>query len=64
MATITPTNPNPPLPLGTVVKPYGKLGAILLTGGERYYLFSKERCVSMIPAFMVDPPRPQKREKR
>ena len=43
-----------PLPIGKVVKPWGKIGAILLTGGERYYLLSKGRCVSMIPAFMVE----------
>ena len=51
---VTLKAPRQPLPLGKVVKPWGKIGAILLTGGERYYLMSKGRCVSMIPAFMVE----------
>ena len=43
-----------PLALGTVVPPYGKIGAILLTGGERYYLLSEGRSVAMIPDFIIE----------
>lgn len=43
-----------PLPLGKVVKPYGKIGAILWTGGERYYLLHKGRSVAMIPATVIE----------
>lgn len=48
------TNPEP-LMLGTVVKPWGKIGAVLLTDGERYYhLIDKHGMVSMMPADVVE----------
>jgi hypothetical protein len=45
-----------PLPLGTVVKPYGKIGAVMFTGGERYYMLtSKDGDVAMMPWFVIEP---------
>jgi len=45
------------IPLGTVVKPWGKIVAVGITGGERYYWFVEvdaPNCVAMIPGFMVE----------
>jgi hypothetical protein len=50
----TETLSKEPLPLGTVVKPWGKIGAILLTAGERYYLLHKGKDVAMMPAGEVE----------
>lgn len=45
----------PPLRIGTVVEPYGKIGAILFLSGERYYhLIDDDGCVSMMPAEMIE----------
>lgn len=45
-----------PLPLGTVVNPWGPIRAVGVTDGERYYWFSKGRGdVSMMPARLVEP---------
>lgn len=44
-----------PMPLGTYVHPYGKVGAVAFLGGERYYFLSEGNGVSMIPAFMLEP---------
>jgi len=42
------------LPLGTVVKPYGKLGMIAWLG-ERYYFFvGEDNSVAMVPACEID----------
>ena len=44
----------PPLPLGTKT-PWGEVGAVMWTGGERYYhLINKRGTVSMIPGYMVE----------
>ena len=44
----------PPLPIGTKTQ-WGKIEAIGITGGERYYwMVDKYGCVAMIPAFMVE----------
>lgn len=43
-----------PLPLGTVVKPWGRIDMIGITGGERYYWLVDGNIVSMIPATMVE----------
>jgi hypothetical protein len=44
-----------PLPLGTQTE-WGKIEMVVLTGGERYYwMIDKYKCVSMIPAFIVEP---------
>lgn len=45
---------NLPIPLGTVIKPYGKVAAVGWVG-ERYYWLVKEGCVSMIPAAVLEP---------
>jgi len=43
-----------PLALGTQTK-WGKIEMVGITGGERYYwMLDKYKCVSMIPAFMVE----------
>jgi len=41
------------IPLGTIVKPWGKVAAVGWTGGERYYWFIKDNSVSMIPWTVV-----------
>lgn len=47
----------PPLDLGTVVEPYGKLAAVALITGERVYFFvDKHGTVSMMPATSIDAP--------
>lgn len=44
-----------PLSLGTVVKPYGKVGAVMFTGGERYYMLTdKHGTVSLMPWFTIE----------
>lgn len=43
-----------PLSIGTVVKPYGKIGAVMFTGGERYYMMSDGRDVALMPWFVVE----------
>lgn len=44
-----------PLMLGTNVNPWGKIGMVGVTGGERYYWLTDDRgMVSMIPADMVE----------
>ena len=43
------------LDIGQVVKPYGRVVAIMLTGGERYYFFiDKHKTVSMMPACSIE----------
>ena len=47
-------NSSYPLKLGTVVKPWGKIGAVLVTCGEPYYMMQgKGGVVSLLPAKMV-----------
>jgi hypothetical protein len=42
-----------------VVKPYGKIGAVGLLQGERYYwLIDKHGTVSMMPADVIEPRSP------
>ncbi len=46
----------PIVPLGTVVKPWGKVSAVGFTGGERYYwLIDEHGTVSMMPASLIEP---------
>lgn len=41
--------------LGTIVKPYGKVCAVLALQGERYYmLLGKRGEVSMMPGFAIE----------
>ena len=42
------------LELGKVYRPYGKLGAVALLQGERYYFFVDKGTVSMMPACSVE----------
>ena len=43
-----------PLPLGTET-PFGKVQAVGITGGERYYwLIAQDGSVSMMPAFIIE----------
>lgn len=45
----------PPLPLGSRVSPYGKVQAVGLTGGERYYwMVNDDGDVAMMPWFVVE----------
>lgn len=43
----------PPIPLGTITA-WGRIEAVGVTGGERYYWMSDGRTAAMIPAFMVE----------
>jgi hypothetical protein len=45
-----------PLPLGTTVRPYGKISAISYRGGERYYMFTRAsgKDVSLVPADIIE----------
>lgn len=41
--------------LGTIIEPWGKVAAVGITGGERYYwLINKHGTVSMIPATDIE----------
>ena len=47
---------SPIVPLGSKVKPYGYVAAVLITGEERYYLLlDKHNVVSLIPANVIEP---------
>lgn len=43
-----------PLLIGMEVKPYGKIGAVMFTGGERYYMMSDGSDVALMPWFVVE----------
>lgn len=46
---------NVPVPLGTYRKHYGKISAVGITGGERYYwLIDEDGTVSMMPWFVIE----------
>lgn len=47
-----------PIPIGTVVNPYGQITAVMLTGGERYYFLLKGGGVSLMPASVIEPKEP------
>lgn len=43
------------IPLGVVVKPYGKVGAVMVISGERYYfLVDRRGGVAMMPADVIE----------
>jgi len=42
------------LEIGKHYKPYGKLAAIAVLSGERYYFFVKGRSVAMMPSDAVE----------
>jgi hypothetical protein len=42
------------IPLGTVVKPYGKVSAVANIDGERYYFMEKRGDVAMMPAVLIE----------
>lgn len=45
-----------PLALNTKIKPYGKIGAVGITGGERHYwLVNDNGDVAMMPWFVIEP---------
>jgi len=47
--------PSQPIPLGTIVKHWGKVAAVGYISGERYYwLVDKRGSVSMMPADTVE----------
>ena len=49
------TRETPFVPIGTNVKGYGKVSAILITSGERYYLLTgKKNTVSLMPANIIE----------
>lgn len=52
----SPSCPHRPcLAIGTVVKPYGKIAAVGILSGERYYwLIDKQKTVSMMPADEIE----------
>lgn len=43
------------IPMGAELEPYGKVGMIGNISGERYYWFTKENYVAMMPASLVEP---------
>lgn len=43
-----------PLALGTIVEPYGEIGAVMVTGGERYYLIKDGFGVALMPADVIE----------
>jgi len=46
---------NHPLQLGTLIKPYGKIAAVGMLKGERYYwLCDTWGVVSMMPASLIE----------
>lgn len=55
-ANILPSEPQAlPLALGTVVKPYGKIGAVMFTGGERYYMLTNGNGdTALMPWFVIE----------
>lgn len=40
--------------IGDEVKPYGNIAAILITGGERYYMLLKGKDVALMPAVTIE----------
>jgi hypothetical protein len=46
--------PAKPMFIGDTHKVYGKLAAIALLSGEKYYFFVKGRDVSMMPANFIE----------
>jgi hypothetical protein len=44
----------PAVPLGSIVQPWGEVGAVGCITGERYYWMVSWRGVSMIPAYVVE----------
>jgi hypothetical protein len=45
-----------PIPLGTFIMPLGKVGAVGMTNGERYYwMVGHDGAVTMTPAMVVEP---------
>ncbi len=49
-----PVETLPPLPLGTVVSPWGTILGIRFRNGERYYLMGDESCAfAYLPDFVV-----------
>ncbi len=44
----------PIIPLGTVVKPWGKVAAVRYDGERYYFLIDKDGSVSMMPADVVE----------
>ena len=40
--------------IGTVIKPWGKVIAVGLTGGERYYWLDDNGVISMMPACEIE----------
>ena len=51
------TNAKPQLKLGDRVSPYGRVVAIMLLNGERYYFFvGKGESVAMMPACAITVP--------
>lgn len=50
-----PPPTSPPIPLGTIVKPWGKVAAVSFRDGERYYmLVNKQKDVALMPASTVE----------
>lgn len=48
-------NKPPFIPIGDMVQPYGTVGAILITGGERYYMLTDaDGVVSLMPGDHVE----------
>ena len=46
----------PLLPGEFVIRPWGRISAVLLTGGERYYmLVNGQGAVALMPADVVEP---------
>lgn len=53
---LLPPPPNPPLPLGTSVPPYGTIVAVRWDGYERYYFLTNQHGnTAMLPADNIEP---------
>lgn len=43
------------VPIGTIIKPYGKVSAVGCLQGERYYWFvASDKSIAMMPACMIE----------
>jgi hypothetical protein len=43
------------VPIGTKVKPYGRIDAVGFIRGERYYWLSEGNSIAMMPAELIEP---------
>ena len=44
----------PPIPLGTIVEPYGKVAQVGWVGERYYWLIDEEGTIAMMPADVIE----------